>query len=141
MPTNNIKNRNRSETIEANALLWRALCDPNPKKSFKKYFAKDGVLVLPDSGVYSQDTEPSLEEFIEEEFEPYTAYRMEQEEEEIKFVEVDMMSSAVTYHVTTWQQVGDDPSKMRPTEAICTSIWRQGPGGDWECCVHHMAQV
>lgn len=138
--TNNIKNRNRAETIEAVTLLWRAFCDPNPKKSMKKYLSKDAIIVFPDGGVVSKDTEPSLEEFIED-FEPWTSYRMQQDEDEVKFVEVDMMSSALTYNVTTWQQVGDDKSRMRPTDALCTSVFRQGPGGDWECCVHHMARI
>lgn len=138
---NNIKNRNRAETIEANALLWRGFCDKKPKKTLMKYMGKDGLLVLPDGSIYSQYTEPSLEKFLEEEFEPWTAYRMNQEEDDIKYVEIDMMSTAITYLVTTWQQVGDDPSRMKPTESICTSVWRQGPGGDWECVVHHMAKV
>ncbi|KAH6669735.1 hypothetical protein F5X68DRAFT_249185 [Plectosphaerella plurivora] len=138
--TNNIRNRNRAETIEAATLLWRAFCDPNPKKSMKKYLAKDAVIVFPDGGVVSKDTEPSLEEFVED-FEPWTSYRMQQDEEEVKFVEIDMMSSVLTYNVTTWQQVGDDKSRMRPTDALCTSVFRQGPGGDWQCVVHHMARI
>lgn len=140
MVTNNIKNRNRSDTIEAETLLWRAFCDKNPKKAVKKYLTDDAVLVLHNGGIVSKNTEPSLDEWLDN-FEPWTAYRMDQEEDDMKFVEVDLMSSSITYHVTAWQQVGDDKNKMKPTEAICTSVWKQGPGGDWECCVHHMAKV
>ncbi|ROT39612.1 hypothetical protein SODALDRAFT_331722 [Sodiomyces alkalinus F11] len=138
--TRNIFSRNRDDTIEAVTLLWRAFCDPNPKKSLKKYLAKDAILVQPDGSIYSPDSDPSLDDFLED-FEPWTAYRMDQDQDDLKFVEVDMMSSSLTYHVTAWKQDGEAKDRMRPTEAICTSIWRQGPGGDWVCCLHHMAPV
>ncbi|KAM0274325.1 hypothetical protein ACHAQH_007960 [Verticillium albo-atrum] len=134
---NNIYHRNRDDTIEATTLLWRALCDSNPKKSLKKYLAEDAILVQPDGTLVSKDTEPSLEDYLED-LEPWTAYRM-QDADDADFVEIDMMSTSLTYRVTVWQQIGDAKDRMKPTEAICTDVWRQNAGGDWTCCVHHMA--
>ena len=34
-----------------------------------------------------------------------------------------------------------EDGQMIPTEAIVSSVWRQGPGGDWKCCMHHVAKV
>ncbi|CRK39648.1 hypothetical protein BN1708_016738, partial [Verticillium longisporum] len=99
---NNIYHRNRDDTIEATTLLWRALCDSNPKKSLKKYLADDAILVQADGTLVSKDTEPSLEEYLED-MEPWTAYRM-QDADDADFVEIDMMSTSLTYRVTVWQQ-------------------------------------
>lgn len=69
-------------------------------------------------------------------FEPWTAYRIHGDPE---FVEVDMMSAALAYRVTAWRKNGN--GEMVATEALCSSVWRQGPGGEWKCCLHHMAKI
>ncbi|KAH6884542.1 hypothetical protein B0T10DRAFT_131873 [Thelonectria olida] len=126
--------RNKEGTIEASAILWRALCEDKPKM-VKKYITKDAVLAEPDRMVYSSKSEPTLEEYFEDEYEPWTAYKIHGEPE---FVEIDMMASALTYRVTTWKLKGGE---MVATEGMCSSVFRQGPGGDWKCCLHHMAKL
>lgn len=127
--------RNKEGTLEASAILWRALCEDKPKMLLK-YMTKDAVLAEPDRSVYSPKSEPSLSEYLEDEYEPWTAYKIHGEPE---FVEIDMMSSALTYRVTTWRL--NSEGEMRATEGMCSSVFRQGPGGDWKCCLHHMAKV
>ncbi|KAM5355095.1 hypothetical protein ACJ41O_001741 [Fusarium nematophilum] len=127
--------RNKEGTLEASALLWRALTSDKPD-TMRKYITKDAVLAEPDRQVYSARTEPSLDEYIEDDFQPWTAYKIHDEPE---FVEIDMMSSALTYRVTTWRMT--DAGEMVATEGWCSSVFRQGPGGDWKCCCHHMAKV
>ncbi|CAM1504576.1 Fc.00g021670.m01.CDS01 [Cosmosporella sp. VM-42] len=131
-PTNNIFNRNKEGTNEALALLWRAFCDK--PKTIHKYLTKDAILAEPDHSVYSQKTEPTLKEYIDD-YEPWTAYKIH---DDPKFVEIDMMSSAVLYRVTVWRL---ENGEMQGTEAMCSSVWRQGPGGDWRCCAHHMSEL
>lgn len=129
---NTIYKRNKEGTQEAVAILWRALCDK--PKTMHKYLTPDAILTEPDHSVYSPQTEPTLKEYIDD-YEPWTAYKIHDEPE---FVEIDMMSSAVVYRVTVWRLIDGE---MEATEAMCSSIWRQGPGGDWRCCVHHMSEI
>ncbi|KAH8174398.1 hypothetical protein LIA77_05817 [Sarocladium implicatum] len=124
--------RNKEDTIEAETLFWRALCDK--PKTIRKYIADDCVMTQPDNKIYSDASEPSLKEYLDD-YEAWTAYKMHDDPE---FVEIDMMSSGITYRVTAWKQKGD---KMIPTEALCTTVWRQGAGGDWKACLHHMTKV
>ena len=131
--TGSIYSRNKEDTLEAEALLWRALCDK--PETLKKYMTDDCVYAAPNLKVYSPTSEPTLRKYIEEEWQPWTAYKMH---EEPQFVEVDMMSSALTYRVTAWRQKGKE---MVPTEALCSSVWRQDAGGDWRCCMHHMTKI
>ncbi|KAH7234075.1 hypothetical protein FSOLCH5_001877 [Fusarium solani] len=126
--------RNKEGTLEASALLWRALTSDKPE-TMRKYITKDAVLAEPDRKVYSPKTEPTLDEYIEEDYEPWTAYKIHGEPE---FVEIDMMASALTYRVTAWKLKGGE---MVATEGWCSSVFRQGPGGDWRCCCHHMAKI
>ncbi|KAF4977243.1 hypothetical protein FZEAL_6207 [Fusarium zealandicum] len=130
-----IQARNKEGTLEASALLWRALTSDKPE-TMHKYLTKDAVLAEPDHQIYSPKTEPTLEDYIDDEFEPYTAYKIHDEPE---FVEIDMMSTALTYRVTTWKLTDD--GQMVATEAWCSSVFRQGAGGDWRCCQHHMAKI
>ncbi|KEY64214.1 hypothetical protein S7711_03503 [Stachybotrys chartarum IBT 7711] len=133
--TGSIFSRNKEDALEAETLLWRAMCDGKPK-ALKKYMTKDCVVAEPDENkVLSANSEPSLDEYLEN-FEPWTAYKMH---DEPQFVEIDMMSSALTYKVTAWRQGRN--GEMKPTEALCSSVWRQGPGGDWRCCMHNMTKV
>lgn len=127
-----IYDRNKEGTLEAVAILWRALCDK--PKTIRKYMAGDGIITEPDHEVYSPKTDPSLDEHIDD-YEPWTAYKIHGDPE---FVEIDMMSSAVIYRVTLWML---EDGEMEATEAMCSSVWRQGPGGDWKCVVHHMAPI
>jgi ketosteroid isomerase-like protein len=133
--TGSIFSRNRDDALEAETLLWRAMCDGKPK-SLKKYMTEDCIVAEPDENkLISKKSEPNLDEYLEN-FRAWTAYKMHDEPE---FVEIDMMSSALTYKVTAWRQ--DDRGKMHGTEALCSSVWRQGPGGDWRCCMHHMTKI
>lgn len=127
-----IYDRNKEGTLEAVAILWRALCDK--PKTIRKYMARDGIITSIDQDVYSPKTDPSLSEHIDD-FETWTAYKIHGDPD---FVEIDMMSSAVIYRVTLWQL---EDGEMEATEAMCSSVWRQGPGGDWKCVVHHMATI
>ncbi|KAK7430913.1 hypothetical protein QQZ08_002441 [Neonectria magnoliae] len=129
----NIKSRNKEGTLDASALLWRALCDK--PKMIRKYITHDAVLAEPDREVYSPRTEPTLDEYLEDDYEPWTAYKIHDDPE---FVEIDMMSSSLTYRVTAWRLQGGE---MVATEGMCSSTFRQGPGGDWKCCLHHMAKI
>lgn len=128
-----IKARNKDDTIEAEALFWRALCDK--PKTIRKYIADDCVFTQPDNKIYSETSEPSLSDFLDD-YEAWTAYKMHEDPE---FVEIDMMSSALTYKVTAWKQ--NDDGEMKATEALCSTVWRQGAGGDWKCCLHHMTKI
>jgi hypothetical protein len=129
-----IKSRNMEDCIEAEVLLWRAMCDK--PESLRKYIAKDAVLALPgeENKIYSPDTEPSISELLDD-FQPWTTYKMHDDPE---FVEIDMMSCCLTYRVTVWNGMGKDAETI---EAVCSSVWRQGAGGDWQCCMHHMTQL
>lgn len=127
--------RNKEGTLEASALLWRGLTDDKPQKTLKKYMTKDGIMTEPDRTVYSPKTEPTLYEYIEDGFEPYTAYKIHGEQD---FVEIDLMSSALVYRVTTWRLKGGE---MQAFEGMCSSVFRQGPGGDWKCVAHHMSPI
>ncbi|KAL7759335.1 hypothetical protein ACKLNR_009425 [Fusarium oxysporum f. sp. zingiberi] len=129
-----IKYRNKEGTLDASALLWRALTSEKPE-IMRKYITKDAVLCEPDQKVYSPRTEPSLDEYMEDGYEPWTAYKIHDEPE---FVEIDLMASALNYRVTAWKLQNGE---MMATEAWCHSVFRQGPGGDWKCCLHHMAKV
>lgn len=128
-----ILDRNRENSIEAQIQLWRAMCDK--PKSIRKYMTDDAVIAEPDNQIYSPKTKPTAKQHIED-FEPYTAYRIHGDPE---FVEVDMMSAALAYRVTVWRNGEGD--KMIPTEALCSSVWRQGPGGEWKCCLHQMSKA
>ena len=117
------------------ALLWRSMCEGKPKM-LKKYIAEDAMFALPgeDAKIYSPDSKPSITEMIEN-FDPWTTYKMHGDPE---FVEIDMMSCALTYRVTVQNGMGKDAETI---EAMCTTVWRQGAGGDWKCCVHHMSEL
>lgn len=128
-------NRNKEDAIEAQTQLWRAMCDGKPK-SLRKYITDDAVLAQADNQLYSSNTEPTLSDYLDNDFEPWTAYKIHDDPE---FVEIDMMSSSLVYRVTAWRQ--DAKGRMIPTEAICCSVWRQTAGGDWRCCVHQMTKV
>lgn len=130
-----ICHRNKEGTLEASALLWRGLCDDKPEKTLRKYLTKDGILTEPDRNVYSPKTDPSLDEFIEEEFEPYTAYKIHGEPD---FVEIDLMSSALIYRVTTWKLKGGE---MQSFEGMCSSVFRQTAAGEWKCVAHQMSPI
>ena len=86
--------------------------------------------------MYSRTSEPSSLDYLKEKFEPWAAYRMHGEPE---FVEVDMMSSALTYRVTLFTR--DGMGQVQETEAICTSVWKQDAGANWKCCLHHMSKA
>ena len=128
-----IFDRNKDNSIEAQIQLWRAMCDK--PKAIRKYITDDAVLVEPDSQIYSPNTKSTVMEHIDN-FTTWAAYRIHGDPE---FVEVDMMSAALAYRVTAWRK--QENGEMAPTEGICSSVWRQGPGGEWKCCLHHMAKV
>ncbi|KAF7546993.1 hypothetical protein G7046_g9141 [Stylonectria norvegica] len=128
----NIFSRNKQGTLEASTLLWGALCDK--PKAIRKYITDDAIIAEPDNSVYSPKTDPTLQEHLDD-YECWTAYKIHDEPE---FVEIDMMSAALLYKVTAWRL---HKGQMVATEAMCSSIWRQGPGGDWKCCVHHMSEA
>ncbi|GJC89954.1 hypothetical protein ColLi_12792 [Colletotrichum liriopes] len=129
-----IYSRNKEDTLEAETLLWRAMCDTKPKH-LKKYLDKEAVLAHPGQKPYSPKSKPTLQEFLDEDWEPWTAYKMHDDPE---FVEIDVMSSSLVYRVTAWRQKGN---KLVATEGICNSVWKQEPGGEWTCCCHHMSTV
>jgi ketosteroid isomerase-like protein len=129
-----IRHRNRENSIEAQTQLWRAMCDK--PKTIRKYVTDDCVIADIDNSIYTSESSPTTREFLDEHFEPWTAYRIHGDPE---FVEVDMMSASLVYRVTAWRQ--DEAGQMIPTEAMCTSVWRQGAGGSWKCCVHHMSKI
>lgn len=128
-----IFSRNKDNAIEAQTQLWRALCDK--PKTIRKYLTDDAVMADTDNKIYSTKTEPSIKDYIDN-FEAWTAYKIHDDPE---FVEIDMMSSSLIYKVTAWRQ--NDSGQMIPTEALCSSVWRQDAGGDWRCCVHHMTKI
>ena len=128
-----IYDRNRDNSIEAQTQLWRAMCDK--PKAIRKYITDDAVLVEADNQIYSPKTQPTAMKHIDN-FTPWTAYRIHGDPE---FVEVDMMSASLAYRVTAWRM--RDDGEMVATEAICSSVWRQGPGGAWKCCLHHISKV
>lgn len=128
-----IFSRNKDDAVEAQTQLWRAMCDKS--KSIRKYVTEDAVVADIDGTIYSPQTKPPLRDYLED-FEPWTAYRIH---DDPQFLEIDMMSSSLTYRVTAWRQ--DAKGKMNPAEALCSSVWRQDAGGDWRCCVHTMARV
>ncbi|KAF4341776.1 hypothetical protein FBEOM_4287 [Fusarium beomiforme] len=107
-----IKYRNKEGTLDASALLWRALTSEKPEV-MRKYITKDAVICEPDQKVYSPRTEPSLDEYMEEHYEPWTAYKIHDEPE---FVEIDLMASALNYRVTAWKLQNGE---MKATEAWC----------------------
>jgi hypothetical protein len=133
-----IKDRNREVTVDQETLLWRAMCDDEPE-ALEKYIAKDATFAFPngtgddqETVVYSEDSDPSTKDMIEN-FKPWMAYKIHKDN--LSFVEVDMMSCALTYNVTVFNK---DRSEF---DAMCTSVWRQGAGGDWTCCAHHMTKL
>jgi ketosteroid isomerase-like protein len=125
--------RNKTNSLEAQTQLWRALCDK--PKTVKKYLTDDVVWAESDNKIYSRDTEPTVIEHINN-YEPWTAYRIHGEP---AFVEVDMMSAALLYRVTVWRQ--QEGGQMIPTEGVCSSVWRQDAGGDWKCCMHQFTKA
>ncbi|KAK1983916.1 hypothetical protein LZ30DRAFT_712841 [Colletotrichum cereale] len=129
-----IYSRNKEDTLEAETLLWRAMCDSKPKH-LKKYLDKDAVLAHPGQKPISPKSKPNLQEYLDEDWEPWTAYKMHDDPE---FVEIDVMSSSLVYRVTAWRQKGN---KLVATEGICNSVWKQEPGGEWTCCCHHMSTI
>ena len=152
-----IYSRNKSDCIEAAAQLFRTLCDDSSrrKKSLNKLTTEDFILAgldpylatntpsSPESDstgdrgqIYSMNTDTKAKDFLLDEFVPWTAYRMHDEPE---FVEIDMMSSALTYRATVWRK-GED-GQMNEVETVCTSVWKQGAGAEWKCCLHHMSRV
>lgn len=129
-----IWSRNKEMTLEAQSVLWRAFCDQ--PKAVRKHMTEDAVFADPiDNKLYSPNTEPTFLEHLDNDYEPWTAFKIHDEPE---FLEIDMMSSSLTYRVTAWRHKN---GQMIPTEALCSSVWRQGPGGDWKCCMHHMTKV
>lgn len=128
-----IYDRNKQNSIEAQTQLWRAMCDK--PKAIRKYLTEDAILTEPDNKIYTPKSEPTVQQHLED-FQTWTAYRIHGDPD---FVEIDMMSAALVYRVTAWRQ--QQGGEMVPTEALCSSVWRQGPGGEWKCCLHHMSSV
>jgi len=137
-----IKDRNRADTIDQEALLWRAFCDDEPE-ALEKYVSKDATFAYPmgkggedddsdETVVYSEDSEPSTKDMIQN-HRPWMAYKIHKDK--LSFVEVDMMSCVLTYSVTVFNK---DRSEF---EAMCTSVWRQDAGAEWTCCAHHMTRL
>lgn len=130
-----IYSRNKDNTLEAQSILWRALCDS--PKAIRKHMTEDAVFASPDTNkLYSPDTSPTFLEHIDDDWEPFTAFKIHEDPE---FIEIDMMSSALTYRVTAWRQ--QQGGQMIPIEVMCSSVWRQLAGGEWKCCMHQITRI
>lgn len=132
--------RNHAAAIEAETLLWRALCD-DPASALE-YIAADGAVVNPflfgDAGVRSSDSETTLEDGLKE-AEPYLSYRMH----DPTVVEIDLMAVAILYRITLFRHVedgkGEGSGRLETVEATGGSSWRQTAGGDWRLATMHVA--
>ena len=136
-----IYSRNRDDCIEAASQLFRLLCDSEQrrKKMTDKLLTEDCILagLEHDGSLYARKTSPNARKFVKEEFEPWTAYRIH---DDCEFVEVDMMSSALTYKVTIWVR-DEETGAMDETETMCTSVFKQNAGSEWQVCLLHMSRV
>jgi hypothetical protein len=139
---NSIRMRNKTVALENEALLWRALCDSG--KSLERYLAADAVFMLPggdfDNGngprllTMDAEEEPTLVDYLNSEFKPWTTYKFITEPE---FVEVDMMATSVVYKVELGRLNAED--KLERSRAVASSVWRQDSAGDWKVCMHHLS--
>jgi len=135
---NTIRVRNRECAIENEALLWRALCDSGG--ALKKYLAPDAVFMLPGGSsdnksprLVTTESEPSLEQYFDRYYQPWTTYRFDSEPE---FVEIDMMATSVAYKLELGRLNRED--KLYRVKAAASSVWRQDSAGDWKVCMHHL---
>jgi len=140
---NTILMRNRSAAVEAETLLWRALCDD--PISAMEYIDKDAVMVSPllffgDVEPRAKDSEPSLEEALGD-CEQFMTFKMH----ESQVVEIDMMAVAILYTVTlfryTDQKEEGGNQTFQPVEATVSSSWKQTAGGDWRLACMHAAYL
>lgn len=131
-PANNsIFTRNKAATLEAENLLWRALCDQSA--SARDYMASDAVMSVPErDGILSSS---DLDSYLES-MEPWTAFRIR----DAHVVEVDMMATCIVYKLSLMKfQQGQ--SQAMTKEASASSTWRQTAGADWELCAHHLTYL
>ncbi|EON96041.1 hypothetical protein UCRPA7_8451 [Phaeoacremonium minimum UCRPA7] len=133
---NSIRSRNLRAAKESEVLLWRALCDSG--EDAKEYIEADCSMINPlvhpsgENTPLHSKSEPSLMEAMDK-LEPWSTYRMHKDPEP-QIVEIDMMAVQIMYRVTV-QRV-DDAGRTKPysVDALVTSTWRQGAGGDWKLC-------
>ena len=139
---NSIRIRNKQVALENEALLWRALCDSG--KALERYLADDAVFMLPAGDSHhakgprlltmDAEEEPTLTDYLSDEFEPYTTYKFDGEPE---FVEIDMMATSVVYKVELGRLNSEE--KLERMKAVASSVWRQDSAGDWKVCMHHLS--
>lgn len=127
---NNIFTRNKSDILNQEHLLWRALCHDGA--ALKKYLAKDAVLVFPGGQLVTHRSRPGIEQKLAG-LEAWQGYSFDQEPE---FVEIDMMAACVAYTVTLAR-----PGRARPVRASAMSVWRQGADAEWMLCMHQFELI
>jgi Domain of unknown function (DUF4440) len=146
---NTISKRNQASALEAETLLWRALCDS--PAAVKEYMADDCIMINPllhpegSSDPLSRDTEPmTIEDVLDGAgaVEPWTSFRFHGEP---LVVELGLMAVALVYKVSLYRQrkgKGKKKGGRGEEEEVVASVsssWRQTAGADWLLCAHHVA--
>ncbi|KAL1845119.1 hypothetical protein VTK73DRAFT_1092 [Phialemonium thermophilum] len=132
-----ISKRNHAAAIEAETLLWRALCD-SPEAA-KEYLAEDCIMVNPlfagTDQPLSKSTSPSLDKILDACGRPWIAYKFHGQP---LVVEVDLMAVALVYRLSLFRQSRNGKG-LKEVQATASSAWRQTAGADWLLCAMHVA--
>ncbi|KAJ2890405.1 hypothetical protein MKZ38_001935 [Zalerion maritima] len=137
---NTIFGRNKTCILDQERMLWRMLCDT--PSGLKKHVSGDCVMLFPSGQALTNgaDSSPTIDEALDG-YEPWSTYRFDAEP---RFVEIGMMAASVAYTVTLARLAGDADAgrgRMEETSAAAVSVWRQGADGEWELCMHHLAEL
>ena len=134
---NSIRARNLRAAKESEVLLWRALCDSG--EDAQEYIEKDCAMINPlvhprgDSEPMHATSDPSINEAMDQ-LRPWSTYRMHKDPEP-QIVEVALMAVQIMYRVTVTRVDDDNPGRQpQSVDAMVSSTWRQGAGGDWKLC-------
>ena len=127
---NSILARNKQVTREMEIHFWRALCDT--PSTVRKYLSDDCIMVFPGGKLVTMKSDPSIKSKLED-MEPWTNFEMQDEPE---FIEIDMMATTIAYKITLTRMHDGDVDEVK---GIASTVWRQDAGGDWKCCMHHLA--
>ncbi|KAI9786971.1 MAG: hypothetical protein M1839_005202 [Geoglossum umbratile] len=126
-----ISKRVKEAVIDLEHQVWRALRESG--SAVLPYLAPECVMLVNDQDILDSKSKPSLQEFLESEFRPWTSFDIY----DIHVVEIDMMAAVVCYKVIASVQRGAKPPRIY--QGLASSTWKQEASAEWKLCSHHQS--
>ncbi|KAJ6547661.1 hypothetical protein B0H19DRAFT_1166749 [Mycena capillaripes] len=118
-----INDRLQKDVKSLEVQMWRALRDSGP--AVFEYTAADECTFAIDGMVLDKKSEPTLKEYMENQYKPWDTYEMH----DLRVIEIGLMAAATVYKVTARRD------NQRKT-LLCASSWSQGADAEWKLKMH-----